>query len=75
MNKINAHPTRRGLRRSQRIIHFATKVTIEFDNTIRNQAEEQDCLIVEMLEKYQAIYLKHLDKEGKKEDAKTSKKK
>ncbi|MEG7979168.1 MAG: hypothetical protein NY202_04690 [Mollicutes bacterium UO1] len=46
----------RTMRRSPRIIHFATKVTPEFDNTIRQQAEKESLLLVEMLEKYQQAY-------------------
>jgi uncharacterized protein YqfB (UPF0267 family) len=48
---------RRGLRRSQRTVSFATKVTPEFDNLIREQAEQENCLLTEMLEKYQEFYL------------------
>jgi hypothetical protein len=59
---------RKGMRRSQRIIHFATKVTPEFDNFIRQQAEKEGLLLVEMLEKYQTVYQAKLieEKKGKK---------
>lgn len=56
--KITNHKSliARTMRRSPRIIHFATKVTPEFDNTIRQQAEKEGLLLVEMLEKYQQAY-------------------
>ncbi|KLL03594.1 MAG: hypothetical protein MRECE_12c004 [Mycoplasmataceae bacterium CE_OT135] len=66
--KLNYPLKKKGMRRSQRIIHFATKVTPEFDQLIREQAEKEGLLIVEMLEKYQQAYL---EKNGK---AKTSQK-
>lgn len=57
---------RKGMRRSQRIIHFATKVTPEFDNLIRQQAEKESLMLVEMLEKYQQAYEEKTKSEKKK---------
>lgn len=52
----------RGRRRSPRTVHFATKVTAEFDNLIRTQAARGNLLLVEMLEKYQAAYREQLER-------------
>ena len=46
----------RYLNRTNRTVHFATKVTPEFDYTIRRLAHEQQCLITQMLEKYMSAY-------------------
>ncbi|KLL04068.1 MAG: hypothetical protein MRERV_28c019 [Mycoplasmataceae bacterium RV_VA103A] len=56
LNENKTPMARKGMRRSQRIIHFATKVTPEFDNLIRQQAEKEGLMLVEMLEKYQQAY-------------------
>lgn len=46
----------RSLRRSNRIIQFATRVTPEFDRRIRNIAMRDGLLIVEVLERALDIY-------------------
>lgn len=47
----------RMLRKTNRTIQFATKVTPEFDKTIRQLAQKEHCLIVEVLEAALAAYL------------------
>jgi hypothetical protein len=41
----------RSLRRSNRVVQFATRVTPEFDQRIRTVAEREGLLIVEVLER------------------------
>lgn len=60
----------RGMRRSERIIHFATKVTPEFDNIIRKESQERGLYIAEILEEYQQA---HLEKKEKEKPFKTKK--
>ncbi|WNE40878.1 MAG: hypothetical protein mread185_000335 [Mycoplasmataceae bacterium] len=62
----------RYLNRTNRTVHFATKVTPEFNRNIRRLAHEQSCLITEMLEKFMSAYfeleeLKQVKKLKKKE--------
>jgi hypothetical protein len=47
----------RYLTRTNRTVYFGTKVTPEFDETIRRLAHEQRKLITEMLEEFLAAYL------------------
>src|SRR6185369_15909478 len=51
----------RYLRRSGRTVQFATKVTAEFDQNVRQIAHQKGYLIVEVLEEMMDIYLKHLN--------------
>ena len=46
----------RGSRRSPRVVHFATKVTPEFDAVIRQSAHQEGITLAEMLEHYQLAY-------------------
>jgi hypothetical protein len=46
----------RSLRRSSRVVQFATRVTPEFDQEIRAIAQRDGLMIVEVLEKALAIY-------------------
>jgi hypothetical protein len=48
----------RYLTRTNRTVYFGTKVTPEFDETIRRLAHEKQCLITEMLEQYEQAYLR-----------------
>jgi hypothetical protein len=50
----------RSLRRSGRTVHFATKVTPEYDNRIREIAEQTGKLMTEILEESLAAYEKQL---------------
>jgi hypothetical protein len=55
------HPARidgRSLRRSGRTMHFATKVTPEYDTRIREIAEQTGKLMTEILEESLAAYEK-----------------
>jgi hypothetical protein len=46
----------RSLRRSNRIVQFATRVTPDFDRRIRDIAEREGLLIVEVLERALNLY-------------------
>ena len=48
----------RSLRRSNRVVQFATRVTPEFDERIRTIAEREELLIVEVLERALEAYEK-----------------
>ena len=48
----------RSLRRSNRIVQFATRVTPEFDRRIREIARDEHLLIVEVLERALDVYEK-----------------
>lgn len=52
-----------GTPKSPRILHFANKVTVEFDKNIRKHAAKAKCMITEMLEKYQEAYIEKLERE------------
>jgi hypothetical protein len=52
-----------GTPKSPRILHFANKVTPEFDKNIRKHAAKAKCMITEMLEKYQEAYIEKLERE------------
>jgi hypothetical protein len=60
-----------GTPKTPRTIHFANKVTPEFDETIRDHAKKAKCMITEMLDKYQTAYVEKL--EHKKIDKKLNK--
>ena len=49
-------PDGRSLRRSNRVVQFATRVTPEFDQRIRTIAERDGLLIVEVLERALEAY-------------------
>jgi hypothetical protein len=55
----------RYLTRTNRTIYFGTKVTPEFDETIRQLAHEKGRLITEMLEEFLVAYLEKKTKESK----------
>jgi hypothetical protein len=55
----------RSLTRTNRTIHFATKVTPEFDNTVRQLAQQKGRLITEMLEEILTVYLEQEAKQNK----------
>jgi hypothetical protein len=63
----------RYLTRTNRTVYFGTKVTPEFDETIRRLAHEQGKLITEMLEEFLAAYLEQT-KTKKKTSSATRKK-
>jgi hypothetical protein len=46
-----------GTPKSPRILHFANKVTPEFDKLIRKHASQAKCMITEVLERYQEAYI------------------
>ena len=46
----------RYLTRTNRTVYFGTKVTPQFDETIRRLADEQGCLLTEMLERFMEAY-------------------
>jgi len=48
----------RSMRRSNRVVQFATRVTPEFDERIRSIAEREELLIVEVLERALDAYEK-----------------
>lgn len=56
-NNNNPTPNIAPLRRSQRTVHLATKVTPYFDITVRTLARDQGILITELLEKMLEAYL------------------
>ena len=64
----------RYLTRTNRTIYFGTKVTPEFDETIRRLAHEQKKLITEMLEEFLAAYLEQNEKKSSSIKKKSSKK-
>jgi hypothetical protein len=45
------------VRRSSRIIPLTTKVTMKFDDLIRNEADKKGIFLSEMLELYQNAYV------------------
>ena len=53
-------PDGRSLRRSNRVVQFATRVTPEFDQRIRTIAEREGLLIVEVLERTLKAYERKL---------------
>ena len=53
---IYRRPDGRSLRRSNRVVQFATRVTPEFDQRIRTIAEREGLLIVEVLERALEAY-------------------
>jgi hypothetical protein len=66
----------RYLTRTNRTVYFGTKVTPEFDETIRRLAHEKQCLITEMLESFMNSYLREEESKVKvkiKSKKKTSK--
>jgi len=58
MSKASRERIIRGSRRSPRVVHFATKVTPEFDAVIRQSAHQEGITLAEMLEHYQLAYEK-----------------
>ena len=56
MSKASREKIIRGSRRSPRVVHFATKVTPEFDAMIRQSAHQEGTTLAEMLEHYQLVY-------------------
>ncbi|WNE40068.1 MAG: hypothetical protein GBAus27B_000135 [Mycoplasmataceae bacterium] len=61
----------RYLNRTNRTVHFATKVTPEFNRNIRRLAHEQQCMMTEVLEKFMSAYFEL--EEIKKEQSQASK--
>lgn len=59
---------------TNRTVQFATKVTVDFDRTIRQLAHEKQCLISEMLDNFMNAYLNQ-EKENKKNITKSKKEK
>jgi hypothetical protein len=57
MSKASKEKIIKGSRRSPRVVHFATKVTPEFDALIRQEAHHMGAMMAEMLEKYQEAYI------------------
>ncbi|MGE4043438.1 MAG: hypothetical protein AB7F35_01200 [Acetobacteraceae bacterium] len=55
-NRIDA----RSLRRSGRTVHFATKVTPEFDNRVRQLAMDRGKMLTEILEEALLAYEKQI---------------
>lgn len=54
--ELEIERTTHGWRRSNRTIHFSTKVTPEFDEKIREQARKGRYTIAEVLELYQKAF-------------------
>jgi hypothetical protein len=49
--------------RTGRIVQFATSVTVDFDNTIRQLAKDDGLMIVEILEKSLSLYKEQRERE------------
>lgn len=49
--ELTTRPDRRTLRRTGRVVQFATRVTPEFDERFRAQAEREGLTLAELLEK------------------------
>jgi len=66
---IKKKPTKkidgRSATRTGRIVQFATSVTVDFDNTIRQISREDNCMIVEILERSLLLYKEQREKESK----------
>ena len=57
----------RSATRTGRIVQFATSVTVEFDNTIRQLAREEGLMMAEVLEKSLQIYKDNIERERERE--------
>jgi hypothetical protein len=53
----------RSATRTGRIVQFATSVTVEFDNEIRQLARDNNCMIVEVLERSLLLYKQERERE------------
>ncbi|WNE39987.1 MAG: hypothetical protein GBAus27B_000054 [Mycoplasmataceae bacterium] len=65
----------RYLNRTNRTVHFATKVTPEFNRNIRRLAHEQQCMMTEVLEKFMSAYFELAELKKAKEAEETKAKK
>lgn len=63
-----------GTPKSPRTVLFANKVTPEFDSLMRKHATKEKCMITEMLEKYQAAYLREKEREKAQKEQKDQEK-
>jgi len=61
--KITKKIDGRSATRTGRIVQFATSVTVDFDNTIRQLAKDDGLMIVEVLEKSLLLYKQHTERE------------
>ena len=52
--------TRRYIKRTGRVVQFATRVTAEFNDQIREIAQHEDSYLAEVLERMLAAYLREL---------------
>ena len=64
---LSAEPTPprrdgRSMRRTNRTVAFATRVSPEFDNRVRNIAERDGLMLVEVLERALDAYEKHRER-------------
>jgi hypothetical protein len=55
----------RSATRTGRIVQFATSVTTEFDNDIRQLSRDNNCMIVEVLEQSLELYKRERERESK----------
>lgn len=62
IKKITKKIDGRSATRTGRIVQFATSVTVDFDNTIRQLARDDGLMIVEILEKSLLLYKKHRER-------------
>jgi hypothetical protein len=49
--------TPRQIKRTGRVVQFATRVTAEFDQQVRTLANQENCYLAEILEKMLVVYL------------------
>jgi hypothetical protein len=75
---IKKKPTKkidgRSATRTGRIVQFATSVTVDFDNTIRQLARDDGLMIVEVLESSLLLYKEQREGEGESKINKQKKK-
>jgi hypothetical protein len=64
----------RSATRTGRIVQFATSVTVDFDNAIRQLARDDGLMIVEVLEKSLSLYKEQRERERERESKITKKK-
>lgn len=74
MSKKKPELTIWGTPKSPRSVLFSNKVTPDFDKLIRKHAAKEKSMITEMLEKYQAAYLREKEREKAQKEQKESKK-